>query len=135
MRHPLLPATVFALVIGFSAPSSGLAGVMLVCNTTCAGGACTVTAACSPGAPNTCSFMGESIIALNNATASLGAVNGSAMAMATMGAPATASIYFSNFCGATTMCTAGFFTTVVNTCVMNTADGLPIELLEFDVGG
>lgn len=134
MRHPMLPAAVLTLLTGLSASFSGHAGVMLVCNTTCTGGACTVTAACSPGAPNTCSFMGESIIGVNNATISLGAVNGSAMAMATMGAPASASIYFSNFCGATTMCTAGFFTTVVNTCVMNTADGLPIELLEFEVG-
>ena len=125
--------TMACLATSLPTPPSAQAGVMLVCNTMCTGGTCTATAACSPGAPNTCSFIGEGIFAANMAVCTLGAVDGMAMGMATMGTPATCSVYFSNLCGATTMCTMGFFTTVVNTCVMNSADGLPVELLDFKV--
>ena len=123
------------LVVTLPAPPPADAGVMIVCNTMCSGGDCTVTAACSTFAPNTCAFLSESVAMANNAACTLGAVDGMAMAMGTMGTPATCSFFFANFCGATTMCTMGFFTTITGTCVVDAADGLPVELMDFSVDG
>lgn len=130
----LLPflLTMACLATSLSTPSLAQAGVMLNCTTTCMGGTCTVTAMCTGFSPNTCSFISEMIVAANNAMCTLGVVDGMAMVMANTGTSPRCEIAFSNRCSATTMCT-GFATNVGDTCVVDMADGLPVELLDFKV--
>ena len=125
---------VFALLATLLLPRPPAhAGTELMCNTMCTGGDCTVVANCGGFAPNTCAFVNESIVMASNAACTLGALDGMASAMGTMGTPATCSFYFANLCGATAMCTMGFFTTATQICVVDAADGLPVELMDFSI--
>ena len=136
--HPkaLLPFLLTMAYLAASLPTpplaqAGVMPTMLNCNTMCSGGTCTVTAACPAMYPNACPSV-ESIRGANMAVCTLGAVDGMAMAMATMGTPATCSVFFANECGTTANCTMGY-AYGSTTCVVDSTDGLPVELLDFKV--
>ena len=130
-RNSLGSLLVLSLLALFTADSAS-AGVSLSCNTSCTMGMCSVTASCKAGAPNTCFFVGESIVTGMSVSIILGAADGMANVSA-MGVSPSASIRFSNYCGATTMCTMGLYSTITDVCFVNDADGLPVELMDFEV--